>query len=523
MVNIQSTPPKNNPKSKSSSKFLPVFDILTVGYENDFTDLNQAKLIELFKILKEIDPETADHPGNRIPEKEIGRFWKNVFTRSYEKVRNFDQNHELFKDLTILPRNLILKARYGDEKYHARAVMSRNAESIANFFKKPETQKSPDQQEYLETKNDLEKDSKEFIGMKRVDSHEDLEEWFQNVQKSMSYCMETNFKNLQTNIFGKLKDNSSKISRNAENIEAIQESVNKGNSELNELRKEITTLKNDKIFQNEKIGMLELQMNRVLEFKENSGHGPNSSSIGSMVPKELDDYTRAAWFQQNILANRKFSRATTQSENLGFIQVDVQREFTEKLIYKDRDSDQIKFNALNFRDECGVDTEVVRVWQKFSGKYSAILKVKAPLIRRPQMTRELIERRARYKGKFGLSLSVPEDYQIDNFLQFLKTWIDPNTDEPVIIGFDKTKRGFPFVLLNDQTAEKREQFYREKGKEPLDGELSTRVFISCPVEFTKLTQEMLTVDNLKNLANKSHFCFNGGIWKKPDFHVNQKP
>lgn len=143
-------------------------------------------------------------------------------------------------------------------------------------------------------------------------------------------------------------------------------------------------------------------------------------------------------------------------------------------------------------------------------------RVRAPIIRRGQLTKELIERRARYKGKFGLSISLPEEYQIDQFLVFLRSWNDPETNAPVVIAHDKTKRGFPFVQLNDQNENKRDEFYRNRGREPTDGELSTRVFISCPIEFSKLTQEFLTVENLLKIQKRTHFCFNGGIWKRPD-------
>lgn len=85
-----------------------------------------------------------------------------------------------------------------------------------------------------------------------------------------------------------------------------------------------------------------------------------------------------------------------------------------------------------------------------------------------------------------------------------------------LIGHDKTKRGFTFLQLNDQTDDKRDEFYRKRGREPVDGELSTRVFISCPIEFRKLTQEFLTVENLLKIQKRTHFCFNGGIWKRPD-------
>lgn len=170
---------------------------------------------------------------------------------------------------------------------------------------------------------------------------------------------------MQGKIFGKLKNNSTKIQRNAEKLSELDSSLEKGTRKIESLDKEVTELKNNDLEHKERIDMLQNQINCLLEFKENGEIYQGASSV-SKIPAELDQYTRAAWYQQHLIASRKFSRAVTQSENLGYIHIDI-REFTDQLIFREQNPEQFKFNSMNFRRETGADVEALKVWQKTSG------------------------------------------------------------------------------------------------------------------------------------------------------------
>lgn len=502
MGNLDRTPTKGS--SKSTSKFLPVFDLLTVSSLSNFDNLNSNKLMELFRELQRIDPKTANFDG-KVTEKNHKELWKNVFDTS----SNFNESHRLFKETIIQPRNLVPKNSYNDSKFLARPVVSKNAVEIVSKFKKPDA-KEPEKYQF-EAENDESLSEKTEPIRVNTSTSENLDSWFEEMQKSQISYMQSNFKNLKNQIFKKLEDNTEKIETNSEKIKNLEGKIDSGSKDLEKMSKDVTTLKNDKADLEEKLQILQNQFNQVLEFKENCSFANEQPKL----PVNLDDFTRVAWYQQFLISTRKFTNATLQAENLGFIQVDNQREYTDQLIYKEQNSNIPKLDINRFRTQTGVDIDVQKVWQKPSMKYAALVRIKAPFTRRAQITRELIDRRARYKGKFGLSLSLPNELKIDNFLQFLTRWIDPETNEAVITGYDKTKRGFLFVYLNDVTNEMRDDFYRNHDREARDGELSTRVFIPCPIEFSKLTQEALNIENLKKLGAKTHFCFNGGIWERP--------
>lgn len=502
-MGINRTPTKSH--SKSTSKFLPVYDLLTVSSLSKFDNLNSNKLIELFRELQKSDPELASFEG-KVTEKNYRELWKNVFENQH-----FTESHPVFAETNIQPRNLIPKASYNDEKFLARtsSIVSKNANDIIHTFSKSSKKDKPEVSSDTDEENSVIEDKDPCKAPNSKVNN--LDQWFEQVQKSQAKFMEESINNFRTQMFSKLQDNSNKISSNASEIEKIKKDIVSGAKHFENVNQQMHSLKKDKEEQDEKLKILQQQVNTILEFKENG-----ETFAGNNTFSEIDEFTRASWYQQFILATRKFSKNVISSENLGYIQIDIQREFTEQLIYKEQNTEIPKFNLLNFKKITGVDVEIIKVWQKTSQKYAALGKVVAPLVRRAQITRDLIDRRARYKGKFGLGISIAEEYKIDAFLQFLTRWLDPTTNEALITGFDKTKRGFPFVYLNDVTNEKRDEFFRNKGREPKDEEVATRVFIPCPIEFSKLTQNMLNIENLKKLGARTHFCFNDGIWKRPD-------
>lgn len=143
MGGLARTPPAKTMKSKHSSKFLPLFEVLQIGASNEFTDLNSYKLTELFKKLQEIDPKTAKHTG-KVQEKEVSRLWAQVFSNDSSGTMTFDGSHRLFKETSMQSRNIILKNHYSNEKYLASTIVSKNAASIINLFNQPKEATSSD-------------------------------------------------------------------------------------------------------------------------------------------------------------------------------------------------------------------------------------------------------------------------------------------------------------------------------------------------------------------------------------------
>ena len=109
---------------------------------------------------------------------------------------------------------------------------------------------------------------------------------------------------------------------------------------------------------------------------------------------------------------------------------------------------------------------------------------------------------------------MPSHYDISRWLNFLMFKEDLATGKPIFMSWNITKAGTYVLFLNDVTADKKIKAVREGKTITKDQDAATRIFIQCPIEFSKLKTQYITMDWMKLLANKDYFIWNGKIYVK---------
>ena len=129
--------------------------------------------------------------------------------------------------------------------------------------------------------------------------------------------------------------------------------------------------------------------------------------------------------------------------------------------------------------------------------------------------KRILNERNKHKGEFGISLTVPQNYNIDSLLNYWKNNITLDNGNAAIYAYDHTRLGFLVLYLNDACEEGREEFKEATGRDPSDKEICTRVLPGCPRQLATLL--MPTYEDLANLANfNEYFVYEGEVWKVPN-------
>lgn len=478
MVALKGTPTKGTRKSKGQSKFMPMYDILNVSSLQNFEDLNKARLTELFRLLQEKDPDTALFNG-KANDSNICELWTNIFMKASEGTVKFDKNHEIFKIIQFQSRSLIPKQLWNEEKYQPR--ISQNCESIVDRFStsKKRDMVDVDDDELEETSSHL-----SITEDTPKQKQEDAPAWFSAFETKISTFMQ------------EYKSHAEQVKSNTNEITMLKSDFSLCNNDIRVIKKDVATIKDDNHLLNQDVQSLNKRVQELENFKSTINDQLQNLSInsnGTNNATSIDEFTRFSWYQQHLSSKRKFAKAVQDMERGGYIKVEIHGNSVNMLVYEIEG--EKFFNNGNFYKATGVEIENnAKLIQKSNGKFMAIVQVKASYIRRPILTQKLINRRDDFRGKFGLSMAWPEVYNMESVLNHIQNYIDPITNDVVVLGYDKTKRGFPFVRINDVTRAKRDEYVDKHDNNPTDNDLATRVFISCPLEFCKLQKEFVTVE-----------------------------
>lgn len=88
------------------------------------------------------------------------------------------------------------------------------------------------------------------------------------------------------------------------------------------------------------------------------------------------------------------------------------------------------------------------------------------------------------------------------------------TGKPIFMSWNITKAGTYVLFLNDVTDDKKLDAVRSGLQVKRDEDVATRVFIQCPIEFSKLGTDYITLEWMTLLARKEYFIWNGKIYAK---------
>lgn len=128
-----------------------------------------------------------------------------------------------------------------------------------------------------------------------------------------------------------------------------------------------------------------------------------------------------------------------------------------------------------------------------------------------QRADDLLKKRSMYKGELAFEIHMPPHYDISQWLNFLLFKEDIASGRPIFMSWNVTKGGTYVLFLNDVTDEKKIQFAREGKQIAKDQDAATRIFIQCPIEFSKLKTDYITTEWMTLLGNKNYFIWNGRI------------
>ena len=151
-------------------------------------------------------------------------------------------------------------------------------------------------------------------------------------------------------------------------------------------------------------------------------------------------------------------------------------------------------------------------------RYTITATIDATFRFRGNIFKRILTERNQHKGELGISITVPQNYNIDSLLNYWKRNI-LREEVNAILGYDYTRLGFLVVYLNDATEEKRDDFRNATGRDPRDREICTRILPGCPRQLSTLV--MPTYDDLKKLADfKKFFVYEGEVWDVPNDRAN---
>lgn len=175
----------------------------------------------------------------------------------------------------------------------------------------------------------------------------------------------------------------------------------------------------------------------------------------------------------------------------------------------------------------GVNDSVrVSVDQKFispNGKLSATVRLTNVYNTRRKITEEILYNRYRHESQLGVSLLLPDKYDIEEYLRLLVEKLTDQNGQKVFLKAGTPRRGFYFVVLNDVretegVTENRfqvQQDVRFMENDRDDFKNNTIISIMAPAQFLKIEEEMLTLENMLKLKNFSKwFYVNGKFYEK---------
>lgn len=139
------------------------------------------------------------------------------------------------------------------------------------------------------------------------------------------------------------------------------------------------------------------------------------------------------------------------------------------------------------------------------------------ILGKKEIVERIIRQRAVNKGQIGVSIDVPAKFDIDTMLGYLVRTVVDSSGKKIFKKFSVDTRGFYYVLLNDVTQQRIDDFITKNEREPkFDNEIYTTIHINQPLSFCELKTENMTHDKMIQLKNfKNFFIAKGDVLKRP--------
>lgn len=195
----------------------------------------------------------------------------------------------------------------------------------------------------------------------------------------------------------------------------------------------------------------------------------------------------------------KFCEVNYQMEN-------ASNNFTVKLAELQRQLSK----GTGFSVRIAIDQKYVNI----NNKYSAVVRLTNPYSSRRPIMEKILENRNQHRNLLGVLLNIPDKFNIEEHLRILVEEHVDNEGNKVFIKSGTSRRGFFFVVLNDDPdSADIEQNVDIRDVRPENK--NSIVTIMAPEEFGKISQKDLTIENMLKIKDYERFFYwNGKIYEK---------
>ena len=548
---------------------ITILDVLAAASLTGMAELNAMALNDLFTEAVRVEFTQDDQPLSKltIPKKadEIRKFWTGIYTD-----RTFKEDHPVLKDdnsFTRDPKSLILANKLKHSTFNALALYGlgnkTNVRAGSASYQNKDDQKigtglagntvSPNASNLImkaNTKNDPNKpgsSSKNSTGSTTSSDPSKPPTTRNDPSKSSSSSKTSleDFSKSLTNKFQSLLQDEIKIfsdkydrfeedlddaktsaananelardaqaaaKKNTETIGTIQTDIAQNSTDLNDLRTD-----------------LDSQTNKLATLT-NEFHAIDGASFN---PDTIDGYTLVQFYVLSKNSRSEYRKAVLSMRLNGLIVLDVNPEENETYIEIDEANprgSEAKCNEIetklavdchgNFDRSRRVKIKKATVIPRKNERFTILVQIDAVNKIRGTIVQRLINDRHLNQGHFGLRQDIPEQYNIDPWLMWLKNnAVDSVTGRKLIFGFDTNKSGYYVIYIND---------YEDKviaegavnaftNKPYTDKEKCSIIRPGCPREFAKLKLKYINKEDLLKLTKPDeYFCYGGHILKVPE-------
>ena len=529
---------------------LTILDVLAAASLTGMEELNTIALTELYH--EAIKQEFPNPPKNAISEMgamtkgkdNVRAFWNDIYTK-----RLFDENHPVCKasnKFTKDPKLLILSGKMNHKTFNSLSMYSlgnsRPGKNSSNSYHGKDNQAvgATSTNNTGTTSANANKILEEANSRKSEDRHESSSSKGRSGSNASTASAEAG-----TGVIDRLTD---KIK------ELLQEELAPFEDRLGEIREEANTAKESAITaaNDARTAKKAADDNTILingldkTMKENSGElddlrndlGTQTRKLTTLTndflavglgdPDAIEGYTLIQYYALSKNCRLEYRKAVMATKINGRIVLDINPN--ENATYIDLNEDnpadsdarnnQIEQKLAldedgNFDRERRVKIKSARVVQRKSEKFTILVQIDAVAKTRGDIVDRLIKDRYLNYGHFGLRQDIPEQYNIDIFLTYIKhNARDPATGRKVIYGFDTNRSGYYVIYINDH--EDKGEMYNTKGRALTEKEKCSIIRPGCPREFAKLKEKYHNKDDLLKLTKPNeYFCYAGHILKVP--------
>ena len=522
--------------------YLKLWLLLKAGYRSNFVEFYNHGLQELYKDLVNYDVRFKEDNTSTWKLET----WKTFFSQNVERrviygaskffenrgnSRFIDNPEEL---LTIKGRKLSayhVGAEEDSDEWGNHNLTNANQSVFDQTIHQPDPIQKPTQKVRSSNSEKILSKAKEDQEKKK-DLNTQITDRFEKMKASFTMSLEEGFKKVDSEIKDIVKlevEESEKIkeiekrSKKAKAAAARAETnANKAVETADKLKTDLETLDaglDGRIKDTIRATITEMMTARAIEggaraIEGGAGQIPELLAIEGVREEDPSGFENTRRFNQAKIARAEYRKAMFNAISDGRIRMVV----VDNNRYMSGEGNVWNVKEENLRRDLGVPalkqiTFSTKRDKNNALKFTIFARVDVAFSQRAEVVKRILRERNKHAGKLGLSLLIPEEYDISTLLFYYKRNL-VEEGYSVINNWDYTKNGFLVIYLNDATDESKAEFKRINKREPTKKEACTFVMPSCPKQFALIKD--MTYANLLKLADHNNFyTYGGGVFPVP--------